>query len=199
MPRRSLQGVVFPSQAKSGKARLWPRVVFPPNMVLTMDDDNRWVDSDEDTKEDRTYFEIRPDDSVPGGCSKTHWACPVGGCSETSWNKVTTWGYHFPETLKAKVARHLQDSGYHQLSEAEANAAAENLEGIEEQVEDYRARCQYRQAVRRTSKKQSRGGGGSTPAPKPKAEPKAAPDAERRLSAMENNIAAVLSVVKGGG
>ena len=59
MPRRSLQGVVLPSQAKSGKARLWPRVVFPPNMVLTMDDDNRWVDSDEDTKEDRTYFVIR--------------------------------------------------------------------------------------------------------------------------------------------
>ena len=159
-------------------------------MVLTMDDDNRWVDSDEDTKEDRTYFVIRKDEE-----NKAHWACPLGGCSESSWNKVNTWGYHFPENLKAKVSKHLQDSGYHQLSEAEANAAAENLEGIEEQVEDYRTRCQYRQAVRRTQKpRQSRG-----PAPKPKAEPKAEPDAETRLSNMETNLAAMLSVMKGGG
>ena len=103
-------------------------------MVLTMDDDNRWVDSDEDTKEDRTYFRIRPDEE-----NKTHWACPAGGCSETSWNKVTTWGYHVPENLKAEVARHLQDSGCHQMSEAAANSAVEDLE-CEERVEDHQAR-----------------------------------------------------------
>ena len=42
-----------------------------------MDDDNRWVDSDEDTKEDRTYFRIRPDEE-----NKTHWACPVGAAQK---------------------------------------------------------------------------------------------------------------------
>ena len=164
-------------------------------MVLTMDDDNRWVDSDEDTEEDGTYFVIRKDEQ-----NTTHWACPLGGCSESSWNKVNTWGYHFPENLKAKVSKHLQDSGYHQLSEAEANAAAENLEGIEEQVEDYRTRCQYRQAVRRTQRpRQSRGPARAAPKAEPTAEPTAEPDAATRLSNMETNLEALLSVMEGGG
>ena len=95
-----------------------------------MDADNFWVRREDDTGEDRTYYQ----------CSK----CPrEEQCTALSWKRLLTASFVL-ENLHTSIKDHLKNSSHHGLSEEDAEAAAMGMD-VDVKIETLADREAYRQ------------------------------------------------------
>ena len=103
--------------------------------------DTAYVESDDDTHEDRTYWMAT--------------SCPCReSCTPNSWGRVNKYSYLNEDVVRGYIREHLVASSLHQMSQEDAEYHAAVAE-IDECTETAADRATYRQQVRRAHGQQS--------------------------------------------
>jgi hypothetical protein len=89
-------------------------------------------------------------------------ACPCAeNCSYSSWKKARAESYVSREDCLMRVRQHLRNSSNHYLTDEEFIEQCLEAVEIEEEMEDYEARKEYRMQVRKATAARNEGKGGN--------------------------------------